>query len=288
MTTRSATTWTRLIVGFVVVYGVLAIGTALDSSVRSGLLTLAAVLVAVALTEWVQARSARAVVCARLGLGAPGVPALLAATAVSLLPVALRPNWPWLLLGVFAVHGLAEELVWRGFVFRRLRETHAFWPAVWWSMPFVVAAHVPIVLTVGPVVGLGAMLVAAVTSVPLSYLYEWGRRTLWAPALVHTAIDSFKIVEVPAGTTTFSLALIAVSLTAPLLVFALPRRLRPPVDAASTSSVRLPAGPPGRTDSGPARLLPPATIPPTGEPRQHDDARPTATGRGVPEGPRST
>ena len=131
---------------------------------------------------------------------------------------------------MFAVHGLAEELVWRGFVFRRLRETHAFWPAVWWSMPFVVAAHVPIVLTVGPVVGLGAMLVAAVTSVPLSYLYEWGRRTLWAPALVHTAIDSFKIVELPAGTTTFSLSLIAVSLAAPLLVFALPRRSRPPVD----------------------------------------------------------
>ena len=287
MTTRSATTWTRLIVGFVVAYGVLAIGTALDSSVRSGLLTLAAVLVAVALTEWVQARSARAVVCARLGLGAPGVPALLAATAVSLLvlsvypltgalsgsTVALRPNWPWLLLGVFAVHGLAEELVWRGFVFRRLRETHAFWPAVWWSMPFVVAAHVPIVLTVGPVVGLGAMLVAAVTSVPLSYLYEWGRRTLWAPALVHTAIDSFKIVEVPAGTTTFSLALIAVSLTAPLLVFALPRRLRPPVDAASTSSVRLPAGPPGRTDSPAAELpvRPPATSPISGR-RHHRDA----------------
>jgi membrane protease YdiL (CAAX protease family) len=174
---------------------------------------------------------------------------------------------------VFAVHGLAEELVWRGFVFRRLRETHAFWPAVWWSMPFVVAAHVPIVLTVGPVVGLGAMLVAAVTSVPLSYLYEWGRRTLWAPALVHTAIDSFKIVELPAGTTTFSLSLIAVSLTAPLLVFALPRRLRPPVDAASTSSVRLPAGPPGRTDSAAAELpvRPPATSPISGR-RHHRDA----------------
>jgi hypothetical protein len=91
MTTRSATTWTRLIVGFVVVYGVLAIGTALDSSVRSGLLTLAAVLVAVALTEWMQARSARVVVCARLGLGAPGVPALLAATAVSLLVLSVYP-----------------------------------------------------------------------------------------------------------------------------------------------------------------------------------------------------
>jgi hypothetical protein len=76
-----------------------------------------------------------------------------------------------------------------------------------------------------------------------------------------------------AGTTTFSLTLIAVSLTAPLLVFALPRRLRPPVDAASTSSVRLPAGPPGRTDSPAAELpvRPPATSPISGR-RHHRDA----------------
>ena len=279
MTARYGTMWPRLIVGFVVVYGVLAIGTALDATARFGLLTLAAVLVAIALTEWTQTRSAGAVVRARLGVGRPGVPALVAATAVSLLvlsvhplaaaltgsTVALRPNWPWLLLGVFAVHGLAEELVWRRFVFRRLRESHAFWPAVWRSMPFVAAAHVPIVLTVGPVVGLGAMLVAAVTSLPLSYLYEWGRRTLWAPALVHTAIDSLKIVDVPAGTTTaFSLSLIAVSLAAPLLIFTLPRALRPTVDAASTSLVRLPAESPGRTHSAAGELpVRPAAISPS-------------------------
>jgi membrane protease YdiL (CAAX protease family) len=257
MTARPTTTWPQLLVGFVVVYGVLAIGTALDTTARLGLLTLAAVLVAVACTERLQTRSAGAVIRARLGLGRPGVAVLVAATAVSLLvlsvhpltapltgsPVVLRPNWPWLLLGVFSVHGLAEELVWRGFVFRRLREDHAFWPAVWRSMPFIAAAHVPIVLTVGPVVGLGAMLVAAVTTVPFSYLYEWGRRTLWAPALVHTAIDSFKIVDVPAGTTTaFSLSLIAVSLAAPLLVFALPRGLRPPIAAASPTAVSPIAG----------------------------------------------
>jgi membrane protease YdiL (CAAX protease family) len=259
MTARQAATLPRLLIGFLVVYGVLAIGTALVSTARFGLLTLAAVLVAVALTEWVHTRSAGAVVRARLGLGRPSAPALVAATAVSLLvlsvypltaaltgsTVALRPNWPWLLLGVFAVHGLAEELVWRGFVFRRLRESHAFWPAVWRSMPFIAAAHVPIVLTGGPVVGLGAMLVAAVTSVPLSCLYEWGRRTVWAPALVHTAIDSFKIVDVPSGsTTTFSLSLIAVSLVAPLLLFALPCGLRPPVDAGSTLLARSPVEPP--------------------------------------------
>jgi membrane protease YdiL (CAAX protease family) len=276
MTARSARNWPVLLAGFLVVYGVLAIGTALDTTTRFGLLTLAAVVCAAAVTERLQTRSEWAVVRERLGLGRPGLPALVAATAVSLLvlsvhpltasltggTVALRPGWPWLLLGVFAAHGLAEELVWRGFVFRRLREGHPFWPALWRSTPFIAAAHVPIVLTAGPVVGLGAMLVAAVTSVPLSYLYEWGRRTLWAPALVHTAIDSFKVVEIPAGTTTFSLSLIAVSLVAPLLVFALPRRFRPPVAAGTTSPVQLPAEPPDRTGRAPGHLPGPAVTSP--------------------------
>ena len=287
MTARLAGTWPGLLAGFLVVYGVLAIGTALDTTARFGLLTLAAVVCAAAVTERLQTRADGAVIRERLGLGRPGLSALIAAAGVSLLvlsvhplmasltggTVALRPGWPWLLLGVFAAHGLAEELVWRGFLFRRLRERHPFWSAVWRSMPFIAAAHVPIVLTVGPVVGLGAMLVAAVTSVPLSYLYEWGRRTLWAPALVHTAIDSFKIVEVPADTTTFSLSLIAVSLVAPLLVFALPRRFRPPVAAGPTSPVQLPAEPPDHTDRAPGHLpgRPVVTPPISGQPHHSQE-----------------
>jgi membrane protease YdiL (CAAX protease family) len=260
----------RLLVGFTVVYGVLAVGTALDATARSGVLTLAAVLLAAACTERLQTGAAWALVRARLGMGAPGAPALAAAAAVSLLvlsvhPLAaaltgsatvLRPGWGWLLLGVFAVHGLAEELVWRGFLFRRLRNGRSFWPAVRWSMPFIAAAHVPIVLTAGPVVGLGAMLLAAVTSVPLSYLYEWGRRTLWAPALVHAAIDSFKVVEIPAGaTTTFSLSFIVVGLVVPLLLFALPRGIRPHVGASPASPGRV-----GRT-ARPHRRV---SVPPAG------------------------
>jgi membrane protease YdiL (CAAX protease family) len=50
------------------------------------------------------------------------------------------------------------------------------------------------------------MVVAAVTALPLGYLYENGGRTIWAPALVHTAIDSFKLVVVTGPTAaTFSL-----------------------------------------------------------------------------------
>jgi hypothetical protein len=70
------------------------------------------------------------------------------------------------------------------------------------------------------------MLVAAATTVPLAYLYETGRDTVWAPALVHAAIDSFKLVDVPpAAQPTFSLTLAAVALLVPLLALAVPRRV---------------------------------------------------------------
>ena len=93
-------------------------------------------------------------------------------------------------------------------------------------MPLIAVTHVPIAVASGAVIGLGAMAVAATTAVPLAYLFETGRGTLWAPAIVHTAIDSFKLVVIPAAAlTTFSLLLVAVSLLVPLLALAVPRRV---------------------------------------------------------------
>ncbi len=73
-------------------------------------------------------------------------------------------------------------------------------------MPLIVAAHVP-----------------------FAHLWEIGRRTIWAPALLHTTIDTFKLVVLPPGATvTFSLVLAAVSVTVPFLVLAVPRTRRIP------------------------------------------------------------
>jgi membrane protease YdiL (CAAX protease family) len=141
---------------------------------------------------------------------------------------ALRPDWPWLLVGIFAFHGIAEEVVWRGYAFRRLRAGRSFGRAVVLTMPLIAATHVPVVVTSGPVVGAAAMLVAAVTTLPFAYLYEIGRNTIWAPAIVHAAIDTFKLVVIPdSALTTFSLLLSAFSLGVPLLALAVPRRPRP-------------------------------------------------------------
>ena len=72
------------------------------------------------------------------------------------------------------------------------------------------------------------MLVAAATSLPLAHLYELGRRTIWAPAIVHAAIDSFKVVEIPPDAVlTFSLVLAGVSIVVPMLALVVPRRPSP-------------------------------------------------------------
>lgn len=242
-TVGSFRSWLTFLAGFALLCSVLLNTSALDATGRWGLAILAATLLAAVLVEMLWQRAPVVEVLRRLGLGRPGGRAVALAFAVSGLvllvfpvteavsgaDVALRPDWPWLLIGVFAFHGLAEELVWRGYTFRRLREGRSFGSALWWTMPLIAVTHMPIVFSLGPAVGLGAMAVAAVTSIPFGYLYETGRRTIWAPALVHTAIDSFKLVVIPAAAIpTFSVLIIAVSLGVPLLALAVPRRLLVP------------------------------------------------------------
>jgi membrane protease YdiL (CAAX protease family) len=232
--------WLRFLAGFAVLYGVLAGLAGLDATARLGLVVLAGVLVTAVLVEQVLDGGGPAAAARRLGLGRPGGRALVVAAGVSALvllahPVSaaitgvtppLRPGWPWLLIGVLALHGVAEEVVWRGYAFRRLRAGRSFGRAVAWTMPLLVVAHVPILASSGPAVGAAAMLVAAATTVPLAYLYETGRRTIWAPALVHAAIDSFKLVDVPSeAQPTFSLTFAAFALVVPLLALAVPRRV---------------------------------------------------------------
>jgi membrane protease YdiL (CAAX protease family) len=223
----------RFLVGFLVLWAVLAGASAADPTVRWGPAVLAAVVVAsLGVSRFLDGLPWRAAVRA-LGLGRPEPRALAVSAVVSALvllvwpatawlsgaSIPLRPDWPLALVGVLALHGLAEELVWRGYVFRRLARGRSFRSAVVRSMPLIALTHVPILLTAGPAVGIGAMAVAAVTPVPLSRLYAMGGGTVWAPALLHAAIDSFKLVVLPAAAlAVYPLLIIGCSLAVPLLV----------------------------------------------------------------------
>jgi membrane protease YdiL (CAAX protease family) len=236
-------TWARFLLGFLILWAVLAGASSADPTARWGPAILAVVVAAslgvsrglyrLPLNEAVRA----------LGLSRPDRRSLTVSAVISALvllvwpatawlsgtAIPLRPDWPMVLIGILTLHGLAEELVWRGYVFRRLAQGRSFWPAVCWSMPLIAVTHIPIVVTSGPAIGVGAMLVAAVTSIALSRLYTMGGGTLWAPTLLHTAIDSFKLVVLPAAALPiYPFLIIGFSLVVPLLVLVVPGRTPTP------------------------------------------------------------
>ena len=233
----SLATWARFLLGFLILWAVLAGASSADPTARWGPAILAAVVAAaLAVSRGLYRMPCREAIRA-LGLGRPDRRSLLVSAVVSALvllvwpttawlsgaSIPLRPDWPVVLIGVLTLHGLAEELVWRGYVFRRLARGRSFWPAVLWSMPLIAVTHIPIVVTSGPAIGGGAMLVAAVTSIAFSRLYAMGGGTLWAPGLLHAAIDSFKLVVLPAAALQiYPFLIIGFSLAVPLLVLVYP------------------------------------------------------------------
>ena len=173
-------------------------------------------------------RSPKALV-ARLGLGRPDPRAIVAALVVAGAVVAttvggarllgidleLRPRWPEVLIGVVLFHGIAEELVWRGFAFGHLRRSAAFWRAIARSIPLIALTHVPIIFGNGVAIGSLAVLSAATTCLPLAYLWERGGHTIWGPAIVHGSVGTWQLFlrSFPAS---FSVLILLSSIVVPL------------------------------------------------------------------------
>jgi membrane protease YdiL (CAAX protease family) len=146
-----------------------------------------------------------------LGIGCPAVRSILVALLISLLlfsfypafaavrgvRLALIDGWPWLAVGLFAQGGVAEEMLFRGFVFRRLRLARGFRRSVAISALIFAAAHLPMFAFLSPPVALAATFLAIATALPLAHLFEQGGNTLWAPAIVHGAIQSIKLAIFP-------------------------------------------------------------------------------------------
>lgn len=157
-------------------------------------------------------------------VGAAVIASYLIGAAALGIELELRPEWPLVLVGALLFHGLAEESVWRGFVYRHLREGRTFGRAVLVTIPFIALTHVPIIANNGWLVGLLALLTAAVTCVPLAYLWDRGAGTVWAPAIVHGMVGTWQLFD-RTYPVTFSIIVMVVTIVVPLLVFPIGRRL---------------------------------------------------------------
>jgi membrane protease YdiL (CAAX protease family) len=138
-----------------------------------------------------------------LGLGRPRVGGLAAVGATCLalvlvVPIYGRltgaswtfvPGWLWLLPGLFAQGGVAEEVLFRGFLFGRVRRGRSFWRATGLSMLPFVGVHLLLFATMPWPIALAALLLSVVLSIPFAHLYELGGATIWAPAILHFVVQ---------------------------------------------------------------------------------------------------
>jgi membrane protease YdiL (CAAX protease family) len=107
----------------------------------------------------------------------------------------------------------------RGYLFRRLRQGRSFWKAALLAMiPFVVV-HLFMFATLPWTIALAAVVLAIVISFPLTHLFELGRNTIWAPAILHFTVQgAIKVLELP-GDTLLPVVWMAASATIPYLAF---------------------------------------------------------------------
>lgn len=238
--------------GFVVLWLVLDRSASALGSFRgeAGLLVCGAVLLAAVPLEMFLSRSGTAQAIAALGLRLPARRALLwcsvlCAGLLCVYPLfavlsgaelGLREDSALLMPGLFAQGGVAEELVFRGYLFRRVRAGRSFWrAALLAAVPFA-AVHALLFLSLDFPVALASLLMSISLSFPLAWLFERGGGSVLPPAIVHAVVQgSIKLVEAGDHFSRLALVWIAVGSLAPWAFFL----LRPePVERARAQAPR--------------------------------------------------
>ena len=150
-------------------------------------------------------------------------------------PIELRTDWLWVLLGAIALNGIAEETLFRGFVFGHLRQAgQTFWRAGFTSLLIFALVHLVLFATNPPLVATLALTVAVVAAFPLAFLYERAGNTIWAGVVLHIGAHFFRLVDIPeAHYMTVALAWLVLQMGVPFLVL---------VFANNLLKVRVPSG----------------------------------------------
>ena len=232
--------WAKLLAGLVFVFAVFQLLAGALDSVRgqAGLFVAGVVIAALIGIEWLFFQRSPATAVRLLGLGRSTRLGLIVGLALSVLLLAVipayaylqevtiagYPAWGWLVPGLFAQAGIAEEALFRGYLFRHLRQGRSFWHAAGLAtLPFALV-HLYLFWTLPWPLAAASVLLAIIISFPLAYLFELGGNTIWAPALLHFTIQgAIKILVLPDGLT-IPLLWMAASATIPWLAFAFGRR----------------------------------------------------------------
>jgi membrane protease YdiL (CAAX protease family) len=230
--------WARLLLGLLAVFALfhwLADVLGSDRG-QSGLLVGGVVVAATLLAERALFGRSRLSAIAAVGLGRPRATGLVTSGVICVLLVAtallfaqatgttvlLHSQTPWLVPGLFAQAGVAEEVLFRGYLFGHLRRGRTFWTAAWLSMLPFVGVHLLLFLSMPWPLALAALLLSVIISIPLARLFELGGSTIWAPALLHFVVQgTIKVLVLRGqGASVFPFVWMAACATVPMLAFA--------------------------------------------------------------------
>ena len=144
------------------------------------------------------------------------------------IPIVVRPQWPAIVVGVILVNGITEEVLHRGFVFHRLRREFAFSRAAGIGAAVFAAQHLYLVGTIGWAAGISSVVLAALLTWPLAYVFERGGNSIATPAILHTSSNApMLILDSPDGRLTSVLVPYMAGVLASIyLVFLFRRALR--------------------------------------------------------------
>jgi membrane protease YdiL (CAAX protease family) len=132
----------------------------------------------------------------------------------------LKSDWLWILLGIVALNGIAEETLFRGYVFGHLRQEWSFHKAALISLVVFAAAHLFLFVQNSPAVAIAGTLVAVASAYPLAWLYERCHFTIWAGVIIHIMTHAIRLVDVPESFYMPAvLAWIVLQIGIPLLIF---------------------------------------------------------------------
>jgi membrane protease YdiL (CAAX protease family) len=234
--------WLRLIVGLVLVFALFHWTASVSGSNRGefgviiGLLVVGATIAAkIFLFDRSFKQSVKEV-----GLTSPNASGILASIVISVLMLlaifvfafatdssfSFYPSWYLLVPGLFFQAGIAEETLFRGYLFGYIRQRYSFWrAAVIAAVPFILV-HLIMFYSLPFAIAFASILLAVVTSFPFARLFELGGNTIWAPAILHFAVQGTVKVLVVSGESaqSFPLFWIVVCASIPLLVFLLPEK----------------------------------------------------------------
>jgi membrane protease YdiL (CAAX protease family) len=141
--------------------------------------------------------------------------------------ITLKPDWWWVLIGAVALNGIAEETLFRAFVFGHLRregQGKTFRQAALISLLIFAAVHLFLFIQNPFIIGMLGTLIAVAAAFPLAYLFERAGFSIWPTVILHVAAHVIRFVEIAEP---FYMSAVMVWLllqvAAPFLIFAFHR-----------------------------------------------------------------